>query len=110
MNCIITCLTETWLSDLCYNHSLFPDVYIVFCSERASINETRGGGVFIAIFSRVRSYKGRYDLEFSDECVWVEIHTFNGISIFLVSWGGVRLSPLGTLATNWPIVPVPDDR
>jgi hypothetical protein len=28
---------------------------------------------------------------------------------FLVSWGGVRLSPLGTSAANWPIVPVPDD-
>jgi hypothetical protein len=28
---------------------------------------------------------------------------------FLFSWGGVRLSPLGTLATNWPIVPDPDD-
>jgi hypothetical protein len=29
---------------------------------------------------------------------------------FLVSWGGVRLSPLGTAATNWPIVPAPDDK
>jgi hypothetical protein len=29
---------------------------------------------------------------------------------FLVSWGGVRLSPLSTSATNWPIVPAPDDR
>jgi hypothetical protein len=28
----------------------------------------------------------------------------------LVSWDGVRLSPLGTWATNWPIVPAPDDR
>jgi hypothetical protein len=32
------------------------------------------------------------------------------ISFFFVSWGGVRLSPLGTSATNWPIVPAPDDR
>jgi hypothetical protein len=38
--------------------------------------------------------------------------TFNKIQLiyrfiyfFLVSWGGVRLSPLGTSATNWPIVP-----
>jgi hypothetical protein len=29
---------------------------------------------------------------------------------FLVSWGGVTLTPLGTSATNWPIVPAPDDR
>jgi hypothetical protein len=28
----------------------------------------------------------------------------------LVSLGGVRLSPLGTSATNWPIVPALDDR
>jgi hypothetical protein len=27
-----------------------------------------------------------------------------------VSCGGVRLSPLGTSATNWPIGPAPDDR
>jgi hypothetical protein len=31
------------------------------------------------------------------------------VVFFLVSWGGVRLSPLGTSATNWPIVPAPDD-
>jgi hypothetical protein len=29
---------------------------------------------------------------------------------FLVSRGGVRLRPLGTSATNWPIVPATDDR
>jgi hypothetical protein len=28
----------------------------------------------------------------------------------LVSWGVVKLSPLGTTATNQPIVPAPDDR
>jgi hypothetical protein len=33
-----------------------------------------------------------------------------GCILFLVSCGGVRLSPLGTSATNWPIVPAPDDR
>jgi hypothetical protein len=26
----------------------------------------------------------------------------------VVSWGGVRPSPLGTSATVWPIVPAPD--
>jgi hypothetical protein len=30
--------------------------------------------------------------------------------LYIFSWGGVRLSPLGTSATNWPIVPGPDDR
>jgi hypothetical protein len=28
----------------------------------------------------------------------------------LVSWCRVRLGPLGTAATIWPIVPAPDDR
>jgi hypothetical protein len=36
-----------------------------------------------------------------------------GFPVFQVffSWGGVRLtmSPLGTSATIWPIVPAPDD-
>jgi hypothetical protein len=30
--------------------------------------------------------------------------------VFFIPWGGVRLSPLGTSATNCPIVPAPDDR
>jgi hypothetical protein len=28
----------------------------------------------------------------------------------LGSWGGVTLNPLGTSATNWPVVPALDDR
>jgi hypothetical protein len=27
--------------------------------------------------------------------------------VFLVSWGGMKLSPLGTSVTIWPIVPAP---
>jgi hypothetical protein len=30
--------------------------------------------------------------------------------VLFFSWGWVRLSPLGTSATNWSIVPAPDDR
>jgi hypothetical protein len=33
-----------------------------------------------------------------------------GLVFFLLSWGVVRVSSLGTSATNWPIVPAPDDR
>jgi hypothetical protein len=36
--------------------------------------------------------------------------TFGQPRFFLVSWGGMRLSPLRASATNWPIVPAPDDR
>jgi hypothetical protein len=42
-----------------------------------------------------------------------ELHSNYEISLeifLLVSWGGVRLSPLGTSATNWPIVSALDDR
>jgi hypothetical protein len=29
------------------------------------------------------------------------------VVFFLISWGGVGLSPLGASATDWPIVPAP---
>jgi hypothetical protein len=32
------------------------------------------------------------------------------IIFYIISWGGVRLSPLGTSATNCPIVPARDNR
>jgi hypothetical protein len=32
------------------------------------------------------------------------------VRLFLVSWGGVRLSLLETSANNWPIVPAPVDK
>jgi hypothetical protein len=31
-------------------------------------------------------------------------------SFYFVPWGGVRLSPLGTSATIWPVAPTPDDK
>jgi hypothetical protein len=34
----------------------------------------------------------------------------NLVSRTKLSWGGVKLSPLGTSATNWPVLLVPDDR
>jgi hypothetical protein len=34
----------------------------------------------------------------------------NAGGLFIISCGGVRLSPLGTSATNWPTVPAPHDR
>jgi hypothetical protein len=45
-------------------------------------------------------------------CFWsATCYAQTSLSIsFLVSCGGVRLSPLGTSATIWPIVPAPDDR
>jgi hypothetical protein len=39
-----------------------------------------------------------------------EDDTLHSSFSFLVSCGGVRLSPLGASATIWAIVPAPDDR
>jgi hypothetical protein len=40
--------------------------------------------------------------------LFIIIQSFRPHFIFFISWGGVRLSPLGTWATNWSIVPPPD--
>jgi hypothetical protein len=32
------------------------------------------------------------------------------LNFFLVSWGGVRLGPLGTAVTVWAVIPAPDER
>jgi hypothetical protein len=47
------------------------------------VNKTRGGGVLIALSSEVRSHKRRFDLEFCDEYVWVEIPTFDGLNLLI---------------------------
>jgi hypothetical protein len=44
-----------------------------------------------------------------DKCGTVNF-VFNNWQLRVVSWGGVRLSPLGTSANIWPIVPGPDNR
>jgi hypothetical protein len=41
---------------------------------------------------------------------WVASKQARLVGFFLFYWDGVRLSPLGTSATNLPIVPAPDDR
>jgi hypothetical protein len=38
------------------------------------------------------------------------IVTIISINISSWGWGGVKLSPLGTLAAVWPILPAPDDK
>jgi hypothetical protein len=55
--------------------------------------------------SRIRLYgSARVDIVEHTNCVWRVIFLF-----FLFSHG-LRLSPLGTAATVWPIAPAPDDR
>jgi hypothetical protein len=48
-----------------------------------SANKTRGGGVLIALSSRIRSFKRRYDLELYDECVWVQLPTLDSLNLLI---------------------------
>jgi hypothetical protein len=52
-----------------------------FRSDRASLNNTLFGGVLIALSSRVRFCKRRYEIEFCEECVWVEIPTSDSLHV-----------------------------
>jgi hypothetical protein len=79
----ILCLTEMWLNDLCYDHNLLPDGYTVFRSNRVSTTKTRGGGVLTALSSKIRTCKRRHDLEFYDECVWVDILTLDNLNFLI---------------------------
>jgi hypothetical protein len=65
----------------CFNHKLFPDSFTIFYSDRVSSTKSRGGGVLIAISSRVNTFKCTYDLQLYEECIWVEISTQNGRSL-----------------------------
>jgi hypothetical protein len=79
----IICLTETWLNDMCFDHKLFPDSFTIFRSYRVSSSKSRGGGVLIAVSSRFRAFKRRDDLQFYEECVWVEISTQNNRNLLI---------------------------
>jgi len=45
----IICLTETWLTDICFDHKLYPDSFTILCSDRVSSTKFKVGGVLIAI-------------------------------------------------------------
>lgn len=72
----ICCVTETWLNNSCYSFDYFTPIYEVFRNDRLSLtgSDVRGGGILIA----VRKCPGlhchrRFDLEYSDVSIWVEI-------------------------------------
>jgi hypothetical protein len=48
-----------------------------------SANKKRGGGVLTALFSRIRSFKRRHDLESYDEFVWNEIPILEDINLLI---------------------------
>jgi hypothetical protein len=64
----------------CVMITIYFMIAIQFSVLTASVNETRGGGVLIALSSTVRSCKRRYYLEYCDECVWIEIPTLDSLT------------------------------
>jgi hypothetical protein len=81
----IYCITETWLNDIILSHNLFSDLYCVFHADREYLtnNTDCGGGVLVAVSKSFRGAKWRYDLETSDECVWVKIPVADNYSLLI---------------------------
>jgi hypothetical protein len=78
----VICLTEIWLSDLCYDHNVIPDCYTVFLSERVSIDKTRGDGTLLCPL-RVPYCKRSLYFDSCDKYMWVEIPTFDGLNLLI---------------------------
>lgn len=55
-----------------------------FFFGRASSTKSRGTGVLIAVSSRVRTFKRKYELRSYDECVWLEISNQVAVVYLLV--------------------------
>jgi hypothetical protein len=78
-------ITETWLNDTILSHNLFPDSYCVFRADREYLtsNTERGGGVPVAVSKSYRGVRRRYDLETTDECVWVRITVADNYNLLI---------------------------
>jgi hypothetical protein len=79
----IICLTETWLSESFVDHSLFPESYTVYSADRVYDSIQSGGGALIAISETVMGVKRQSDLEFCEQCVWVELPVSDGFSLLI---------------------------
>jgi hypothetical protein len=66
---------------------LFPEVYPVrvYRSARDCHTKLRGGGALIAVAEAVFGVKRRSDLEYFQECVWVEITITDGRNLLIGS-------------------------
>lgn len=80
----IICLTETWLCAGISSLNYFPSNYVVYRQDRDydTTGMKLGGGVLVAVKSRVQSHR-RKDLESYSECTWVEIPTRDGFNYLI---------------------------
>jgi hypothetical protein len=62
---------------------IFPELYAVYRSDRDCHTKSRGGGALIAISEADFGVKRRLDLEFFQECVWVEITLTDGRNLLI---------------------------
>jgi hypothetical protein len=77
----ITCLTETWLSESFINHNLFPESYTVYRADRVYDAIQSGGGALTEISDTVMGVKRQSELEFCEECVWIELPMSDGFRL-----------------------------
>jgi hypothetical protein len=70
---------------LFYNKNLFPNACSVFHTDRdyKNFNLTHNSGVLIAVHHSVSACICRYDLEQTNECVWIEIPVNDGFSLLV---------------------------
>lgn len=84
-------LTETWLDEVILSPQLFGNSYTVFRNDRNQRNssKSRGGGVLIAITSRISCCRESSPVNDSLEQIWVKLK----LSSFNVSVGVIYLPP-----------------
>jgi hypothetical protein len=102
--------TRTSVLDLMRSREVKSEVWLITTSDGA-----QGVDAYFSILTSITLQFYYFDYELhkrtSNNIILITcIYAIKNIVLFLVSWSEVRLSPIGTSATNWPIVSAPDDR
>ena len=84
-------LTETWLDDRIYSAQLFGSLYTVFRTDRSQLNsrKSRGGGVLIAVSTKLTSYIDSAPISSLVEQLWIVVE----IQHCTISVGVIYLPP-----------------
>ena len=84
-------LTETWLDDRIYSTQLFGALYTVYRTDRSHLNsrKSRGGGVLIAVSTKLSSHIHPAPISSLLEQIWVVVE----LPLCALSIGAVYLPP-----------------
>jgi hypothetical protein len=74
---------KKWLSDAYSSRSIFPRIYNVYYSDRGCHTKLHGGGALLDVSDADFGIKRRSDLDYFQECVWVEITVTGGLTCLL---------------------------